>query len=1079
MRIHNQIGKNEKLLVDQSKFMKKFTIPNKRQCCLALAVLFVSAIVEASPPEGNSALHKSLFRKPLVAVSISASANPICAGTSVTFTVVTPGGSPTRQWLKNGLPVGTNSNTYTDANLNNLDYIQCNVTYPPAPTTPSNKITMGVDATPSVAITPNPGCTGSPLTATWTNTNESTINWKKNGTSVATEDFGYALNATYPLGTAEANDIVIDQAGNAYVSEYMTHRVTKWTPGAASGVVVAGGNGSGTATNQFNSPRGIAVDANGNVYVADYYNARVMRWAPGATSGVVVADNTTFFGAGQGALSGPNNLFLDKQNYLYISDLGFRVLKILVGTSTGIVVAGGNGNGAAANQLARPRGVCQADNGDLYVADALNHRIQKWAVGASSGVTVAGGNGQGAAANQFNEPIKIVLDILGNLYISDDGNHRVQKWSAGAASGVTIAGGNGSGGNPNQLSYPLGLWIVPNNELYVTNATGKTMKFALETGSASYTPTAAGSYTATVTSKYGCVNTSATVTVNQSVTPTISIATSANPICAGANVTFTATITNGGAAPIYQWKKNGTNVGSNQATYADATLANNDIITCVLTSNDACASPTTATSNAISMSINALQTRIYVKQDATGANDGTTWANAYTQFESALTAGCYASGAEIWVARGTYNIMTALSIPQGVKLYGGFAGTEANLTDRDWTQQISNLYLSDLNATLELTNISINVRLDGFTIGADHHNKTRSKNTISISTSTVPITIQNCIIDNYAQGIFLNAGQLEISDCTFSNGTSKVAVYANNAVLTGKRCQFKGSNTVNTGALGISSVNSDVTVNDCLFFNNITSASAAVLEHVSGGQQTYTNCVITNNLSTLAVVKNDRAHPTFINCTIANNEWLASSGGVVYNQNASPTFTNAILWNNKRSAGGNTNFVNKNTSNPNVTYSVVQNGYAGTGNLNTDPQFTNSADPDGADNIWGTADDGLIIGCLSPALNTGTATGAPTTDYMGTVRPQGAWIDMGAYEQINQPVHPTIQIAIVGDYACIGLSTTFKATITNGGSTPSYQWKKNNVNVGSDQSTYSDATLANNDIIVCQLTSTEPCATPT
>ncbi len=90
------------------------------------------------------------------------------------------------------------------------------------------------------------------------------------------------------------------------------------------------------------------------------------------------------------------------------------------------------------------------------------------------------------------------------------------------------------------------------------------------------------------------------------VTPSVSIA--ANPsgsITTGTSVTFTATPTNGGTTPSYQWKKGSTNVGTNSATYIDAGLANGDKITCVMNSNVPCASPTSATSNEITMAVTA------------------------------------------------------------------------------------------------------------------------------------------------------------------------------------------------------------------------------------------------------------------------------------------------------------------------------------------------------------------------------------------------------------------------------------------------------------------------------------------
>jgi hypothetical protein len=99
-----------------------------------------------------------------------------------------------------------------------------------------------------------------------------------------------------------------------------------------------------------------------------------------------------------------------------------------------------------------------------------------------------------------------------------------------------------------------------------------------------------------------------TMTVNPLVTPSVSINASNTSPCAGASVTFTATPTNGGTTPAYQWKKNGTNVGTNSSTYVTNVLATGDVMTCVMTSSAACPSPATATSNAITMNVVALVT---------------------------------------------------------------------------------------------------------------------------------------------------------------------------------------------------------------------------------------------------------------------------------------------------------------------------------------------------------------------------------------------------------------------------------------------------------------------------------------
>jgi hypothetical protein len=87
------------------------------------------------------------------------------------------------------------------------------------------------------------------------------------------------------------------------------------------------------------------------------------------------------------------------------------------------------------------------------------------------------------------------------------------------------------------------------------------------------------------------------------IVPKVTITASALSICPNTEVTFTATPTDGGTMPAYQWQKNGNPVGSNRNTYTDATMTNADVIHCVLTSNDPSVTTTTATSNSIRMMV--------------------------------------------------------------------------------------------------------------------------------------------------------------------------------------------------------------------------------------------------------------------------------------------------------------------------------------------------------------------------------------------------------------------------------------------------------------------------------------------
>jgi len=99
--------------------------------------------------------------------------------------------------------------------------------------------------------------------------------------------------------------------------------------------------------------------------------------------------------------------------------------------------------------------------------------------------------------------------------------------------------------------------------------------------------------------------------VSNNVTPSISITSNDadNSICTGSSVTFSSSISNGGGSPGYQWKLNGSSIsGQTNSTYTTTGLSNGDIVTCVLTSNASCASPTTVTSNSITTTVNATDT---------------------------------------------------------------------------------------------------------------------------------------------------------------------------------------------------------------------------------------------------------------------------------------------------------------------------------------------------------------------------------------------------------------------------------------------------------------------------------------
>ncbi len=142
---------------------------------------------------------------------------------------------------------------------------------------------------------------------------------------------------------------------------------------------------------------------------------------------------------------------------------------------------------------------------------------------------------------------------------------------------------------------------APAGLVFVSTATG-------QVNLAASTP---GTYTVTNTipASGGCgiVTATSPITINSRLSVSVSISPSANSICSGTSVTYTATPTNGGTTPAYQWKVNGINVGANSPTYT-YTPVNGDVVTCVLTSNVACPAGNPATSNTVTMAVNTIPT---------------------------------------------------------------------------------------------------------------------------------------------------------------------------------------------------------------------------------------------------------------------------------------------------------------------------------------------------------------------------------------------------------------------------------------------------------------------------------------
>ncbi|MFY7965109.1 MAG: beta strand repeat-containing protein, partial [Chitinophagaceae bacterium] len=138
----------------------------------------------------------------------------------------------------------------------------------------------------------------------------------------------------------------------------------------------------------------------------------------------------------------------------------------------------------------------------------------------------------------------------------------------------------------------------------IGGATGASLLAARFTGGWTKTATTNSSNTNTATAQTALGN---FILANDciTVTPSVSIAATSTTFCTGSSNTFTATPTNGGPSPSYQWKRNGNNIGNNSNTLilSNNDVNNGDVITCELTANNVCQTTATATSNSLTLAV--------------------------------------------------------------------------------------------------------------------------------------------------------------------------------------------------------------------------------------------------------------------------------------------------------------------------------------------------------------------------------------------------------------------------------------------------------------------------------------------
>jgi parallel beta-helix repeat protein len=219
-------------------------------------------------------------------------------------------------------------------------------------------------------------------------------------------------------------------------------------------------------------------------------------------------------------------------------------------------------------------------------------------------------------------------------------------------------------------------------------------------------------------------------------------------------------------------------------------------------------------------------------------------------------------------------------------------------------------------------------------------------------------TLTNCTIaantaETWGGGLACNCSIPRLTNCTITGNTCSahgggILCYHSSPSLTG--CTITGNRAANGGGVCIREYSDPALTNCTISGNTADNDGGAVVCHGYGhSNPTLTNCTIAANWAT-----NGRA----LACTYDNQEW-----------NAFVVMANCILWD-----GGN-EIWNNGSSTIRITFSDVQNGWSGMGNIDADPLFV---DPDGPDNDPNTPEDNNYrLSGNSPCIDAGSNHSVP------------------------------------------------------------------------------------------------------
>ena len=439
---------------------------------------------------------------------------------------------------------------------------------------------------------------------------------------------------------------------------------------------------------------------------------------------------------------------------------------------------------------------------------------------------------------------------------------------------------------------------------------------------------------------------------------------------------------------------------------------------------------------------------IHVNKNATGANNGTTWKNAYTDLQSALAAA--SSGDEIWVAAGVYvptglQHFSSFELVDGVAVYGGFDASETTRAQRDIESNLTilsgdiggddttnsdgivvdpnNIVGTNIRNIVVATSVTNSTILDGFTITAGNDgffggaagglkissgsptienvhligNRGLYGGAISVQNSSNPrisgATIESNIANSRGGGIYIGSSSNPfINNAIISNNNSGSAgggIYSESSNPTLTNLVVSGNSTnIDGGGIFLSTGPSAV-LNNLLISGNTTNSNSGT---EGGGLHLFDSDI------------------TLTNLTIVGN--FSALGGGVVNNFGTVSIHNSIIWGNDDSSSVDSNassYANFNawTSIQFSTVEIIAGSQNGGNNSGADPLFMS---PINVANAPTTAGD-FQLQSSSPAIDAGSSalyTSSINNDLAGNARINGSAIDMGAYESNFIPLSLTV-----------------------------------------------------------------------